>query len=286
MTVLFSDVTRSRRPPGPSCTISVLVPTYNEAENIRELIRRIARALEGASYEILIVDDDSPDRTWEVAAAESAGSPVRVLRRRDERGLASAVVAGIGAAEGELIAVLDADLSHPPELLPMLYRRILSGADLVVASRIISGGGVEDWPVHRRALSWFGRLLARPLTPVRDNMSGYFMLRREALDGVALRARGYKILLEILVRSRIGTVEELPYLFLNRGIGQSKMTLGTHLDYLRQLAGLYTTRRSHPVCYRVLLPAEAGGTLPPFPDPRFSEVAPPLAARAGRRERR
>lgn len=301
MTVLFRDVARSVRPlgmeaegaeitPASAPALSVIIPTYNEAANIRELIARVAASLQGISFEILVIDDDSPDRTWEFAEKERGPIPLEVVRRTQDRGLASAVVTGFKRARGDFIAVLDADLSHPPAVLPLLFHRVVNGADLVVASRIVSGGGVEDWPFHRRALSWVGRLIARPLTPVRDNMSGYFLMRRSVVDGVLLRTRGYKILLEILVRGNHQLVEELPYVFLNREVGKSKMTAATHAQFLLQLSELYRSRfqeivaslvgrgmkRERPKYRRIsLVDVEGASQLSEVP---FHEAVPPLTA--------
>ena len=221
--------------------LSIIVPTYNEAENIEPLAERIAETLADLEYEIIVVDDDSPDRTWERATDLDKHLKVKVVRRTKERGLASAVVEGFSQAQGSLFAVIDADLSHPPELLPQLIEAS-SEHQLVIGSRLINGGGVELWPWYRRLLSWCGIQLARPLTNVRDIMSGYFLLYPEILASVKLEPRGYKILLEILVKAKYSSLIEIPYVFKCREIGTSKMTLETHLSYLRQLVHLYNVK--------------------------------------------
>jgi dolichol-phosphate mannosyltransferase len=225
--------------------ISLITPTYNERKNLAALVERIFDACAGLDLELIVVDDNSPDGTGQLADELAADYPISVIHRQ-ERGLSGAVVAGFGAAQGEVIGVIDADLSHPPEKIPELIAPLLDGqADLVVASRLIKGGGVERWPWPRKLLSRLATLLAWPLVPVRDPMSGFFFLRREVLDGVPIVPRGYKIGLEILVKGRYTRVVELPYLFLGRFVGASKMDTKVHWDYLVQLVHLYAYRLSH-----------------------------------------
>ncbi len=223
--------------------ISLIIPTYNEAENITQLISTIDRALTSPKvrdYELLVVDDDSPDKTWALAEKMAKNYPVTVIRRIKERGLATAVVEGFRRSKGDIVGVMDADLSHPPALLPELLVPIEQGrSDITVGSRLVDGGGVEDWPVHRKLVSEAARLLARPLTPVKDIMSGYFFLKRNVLGNVILRPKGYKILLEILVKGKYSSVEEIPFLFKNRSVGQSKLNFVVQLDYLKHLVQLY-----------------------------------------------
>jgi len=139
--------------------------------------------------------------------------------------------------------VIDADLSHPPELIPKLIAPLQNGeADLVVASRLIEGGGVEKWPWPRRLLSRFATMMAMPLVPVKDPMSGYFFLKADVIRGASLVPRGYKIGLEILAKAKYDKVVEIPYLFLGRDVGTSKMDAKVHWDYLVQLAHLYWYR--------------------------------------------
>ncbi len=222
--------------------LSIIVPTYNEADSLPVLVESLATALGNQAFEILVVDDDSPDETWRVSETLGESFPVITVRRQDKRGLASAVVDGFSQAKGDILAVIDADLSHPPELLPRLLEEIKEDVDLVIASRLVPGGGVELWPWYRRALSWGGRMLARPLTPVKDIMSGYFVFRREVISHTELVPRGYKILLEILIKGKFKGVKEVPYRFKCRELGSSKMTFETHLSYLRQLLHLYAVR--------------------------------------------
>jgi dolichol-phosphate mannosyltransferase len=227
--------------------LSMIVPTYNESKNIEEMVRRLATLLDGAlgkSYEIIVVDDNSPDRTWELAQSLTAQYPqLRVMRRQGERGLSTAVIRGWQAARGEILAVIDADLQHPPEVTVGLWQEINRGADIAVASRHIEGGGVSDWSFIRRVVSRVAQMIGLVLLPgvvgrVSDPMSGYFMLRRSAIAGVALRPLGYKILIEVLGRGRFPWIGEVPYVFRERVEGESKATGKIYIDYLRHLLRL------------------------------------------------
>lgn len=153
----------------PPPRLSVIVPTYNEARNIGELVRRLSELLDripGSDYEIIVVDDDSPDRTWELAQDLSLQYPkLRVMRRTQERGLSTAVIRGWQAARAEVLAVIDADLQHPPEIVLKLWEQIERGADLAVASRHVEGGGVSDWSLQRRVLSRAAQMLGLAILP-------------------------------------------------------------------------------------------------------------------------
>jgi dolichol-phosphate mannosyltransferase len=243
-------------PRGPLCVdperqapirLSLIVPTYNESRNLEELLRQLTAVLEprlAGEYEILVVDDDSPDGTWAVAMRLAERWPaVRVMRRRSEKGLSTAVIRGWQAARGEVLAVIDADLQHPPEVLARLWEAIEAGADLAVASRHVEGGGVSDWSALRRALSRGAQLLGLAVLPsvvgrVSDPMSGYFMVRRAAISGAEMSPLGYKILIEVLGRGRIRTVSEVGYVFRERLAGESKVTAALYVDYLRHLVRL------------------------------------------------
>jgi len=238
-----------------TCMFSVVVPTYNETKNIRPLVERVVEAFRSIPEptELLFVDDNSPDGTagevraisHEVASRDSGPyeRTVRVIVRQGQRGLAGAVQRGFKEARGDIVAVMDADLSHPPEVLPMLHGTVRSGsADVAVASRRVEGGGINNWPLSRRFISWGSGLLARPLVPVKDTTSGFFALRKSCLDGVELRPIGYKIGLEVLARGRYRTVSEVPFVFTDREFGQSKLGGRVMLAYLVQLASLYRER--------------------------------------------
>ena len=154
---------------------TVVVPTYNESANLPSLVERVCTALPGA--EIVVVDDASKDGTADVARELSKKYPVRVVERFDERGLSTAVLRGMDEARTDLCVVMDADLSHPPEAIPKLVQAVQDGADVAVGSRYVPGGDFDEWPLFRRFASKAGTLLARPLTPVRDPMAGFFCLR-------------------------------------------------------------------------------------------------------------
>lgn len=232
----MSDAAREAAP-----SLSVVVPTYNECENLERLARRVFAAVRPAESELLIIDDDSPDGTAGRAAELAKEFPLRCIVRRGERGLATAVMRGFCEARGELVVVMDADLSHPPEDIPRLVAALRDErVRIAIGSRFVTGGRVDlHWPLHRRINSLVGRLLARPLTPVRDMMSGFFCLRRAELRPDSLRPIGYKILLEILVRHRWREALELPITFHDRAAGQTKLSVGEQARYLRHLARLY-----------------------------------------------
>jgi dolichol-phosphate mannosyltransferase len=224
--------------------LSVIVPTYREAKNIEELVRRLAQLLDPAlpgKYEIIVVDDDSPDGTWELAQKLTSDFPsLRVMRRETERGLATAVIRGWQAARGDILAVIDADLQHPPEVTLDLYQLMGRGSDIAVATRYTEGGGVSDWNIFRRFISRGAQLIGLVILPgvvgrVSDPMSGYFMIRRSAIHSVDLSPLGYKILIEVLGRGRCTWIGEVPYVFRERDQGESKVTRKVYWDYLRHL---------------------------------------------------
>lgn len=224
--------------------LSVIAPTYNEAENLRALIDEVGGALQGIEYEILICDDDSPDGTWALAQEISRRDPhVRVLRRIQDRGLARAVVDGFVHARGKAVACIDADLQHDPAILPKMLQALHEGAQLVVGSRYVDGGGTSNWNWRRRFTSWVaGRMATWSLgVELHDPMSGYFLLRRDDFMQVApqLNVDGFKILLEIAARLRPSHVCEVPYTFRVRKAGCSKLSAAVVFAYLMQLGRLY-----------------------------------------------
>jgi dolichol-phosphate mannosyltransferase len=225
--------------------LSVIVPTYNERGPLTALISRLAESLEQASIrgEIVVVDDGSPDGTADVAESLAEHYPVRVLRRSGKGGLASAVVDGMKIARGDLLAVMDADLSHPPEALVSMVQALSSdGVDLAVGSRYVVDGGIEDWPLSRQLVSAVANWLAAGLTPVRDATSGFFVVRRSAIDGVTLNPIGFKIGLEIIARAHYRRYVEIPYVFTDRKQGFSKFTSREVVSFLQQLAILYSEK--------------------------------------------
>jgi dolichol-phosphate mannosyltransferase len=227
----------------PEAKVSVVVPTYNERANIRPLAARVFATLSPAHSELLIVDDDSPDGTAAEcdATATETGWPLRGIVRRGARGLATAVICGLREARGELIVSLDADLSHPPEMIPALVEALRDRrVNMAIGSRFVPGGRVDlHWPLHRRLNSLAGRLLARPLTPVHDMMSGFFAVRAADLELEGLDPIGYKIALELIVRHGWKNVAEIPITFSDRAAGKTKLSVGEQVRYLRHLVRLY-----------------------------------------------
>jgi dolichol-phosphate mannosyltransferase len=224
--------------------VSIVIPTYNESENIAAMVDQLEGVLEpvlGANYELVVVDDDSPDRTWEIVDTLSKTHPcLRGIRRVGERGLATAVVAGWKAARGEILGVIDADLQHPPEVLARLIEAMDSGADIAIASRHVEGGGTSKWSMARRFVSRSAQLIGMVLLPgaagkVSDPMSGYFMFKHSLIENVTLQPVGYKILLEVLVRAKPANIREVGYVFRERTKGGSKATFGIFLQYLQHL---------------------------------------------------
>jgi dolichol-phosphate mannosyltransferase len=225
--------------------LSVIIPTYNERGAIPELLDRLTAAFDhgGLDAEVVIVDDASPDGTADLAEDLADRYPVRVLRRPGKLGLASAVLDGLKMARGDLIAVMDADLSHPPEaLVPMVAAIERDGADLVVGSRYVPSGGMEDWPWSRQLVSKIANMLTCGLTAVHDATSGFFIVRRAALEGVPLNPIGFKIGLEVIARARYQRCVEVPYVFTDRKQGFSKFTSREVFSFLKQLAILYSEK--------------------------------------------
>nr|WP_287070042.1 glycosyltransferase [Pyrobaculum sp.] len=216
--------------------ISVVVPTYNEAENLAELVQRLDGALR-EGYEIIIVDDNSPDGTAEVARGLASRYPVKVIVRERRGGLSSAVVEGARAASGRIVVVMDADLQHPPEIVPALVREAERGC-LAIASRYIKGGMVVGWPLVRKIVSRGAVMLARLLLPeargVKDPVSGFFAYSRDCIAGVKPTGL-YKILLDVLAQCKPACIVEVPFVFGRRTRGRSKLGRRHIFDFLRQL---------------------------------------------------
>jgi dolichol-phosphate mannosyltransferase len=209
-------------------------------------VRAIFAAYEsgGIDGELVIVDDNSPDGTGAVADELARTFPITVLHRAGKLGLGTAVVEGFRAAQAEIVGVIDADLSHPPELVPrMLSVLHAEKADIVIGSRYIPGGGTSNWESSRVLMSKFACVMARGLTPVRDATSGFFLMYRDRARGVTISAGGFKICLELLIRSEPTTVVEVPYVFKGRTVGESKMNWKEAAGYLAQLKDLHAYRR-------------------------------------------
>ena len=221
--------------------VSFVIPTYNESKNISTLVEQLFAVAkkENIDLELVIVDDNSPDKTGEIAEQLAKKYPLKVVHRSGKLGLGTAVVAGFKAASGNILGVMDADLSHPPEVLPALVKPIIEGGyDLTIGSRYVKGGGVEVWPFHRKIISLGATYLAYPLTKIKDPVSGLFCLKKEVIENVDLGAKGYKIGLEIFVKGKYKKYKEVPYIFRNRIFGESKIGPGEFTDYIKNILRL------------------------------------------------
>lgn len=223
----------------PKESVSVLIPIYNEAENIEETLRRLIKTLDGAKiiYEVLVIDDGSEDRTADLAQTLLRDKG-RVIRRSGKRSLSLSVIDGIRESAGAIIVVMDADGSHPPELIPRFAQELWSGNDLVVASRYVKGGATQGFPLSRSIVSRLGCLMGRIVTGVKDNTSGFFGIKKDALTQVKLTPQGFKIGLEIFVKADIDSYKEIPYTFVSRKRGKSKLGLRQFFQYASQVFSL------------------------------------------------
>jgi dolichol-phosphate mannosyltransferase len=214
-------------------SVSIIIPTRDEVENIAPLVSRIVAA--GVPFlEIVFVDDHSADGTPDIIRSLAAIHPLRLIEQNSAApGLAAAIVAGATSAHGELLLVMDADLSHPPERINDLLAPLRAGtADMVIGSRYVSGGSTPGWPLWRRMLSRAGSGLAYPLTGVHDCMCGFFAIWRSRLLELAAPAIGFKIAFEVIVRRRPNLrIVEIPIAFRDRIRGQSKMSFGIALQF-------------------------------------------------------
>jgi len=232
--------------------LSVISPTLNEAESVPRLVAALEQALCDISYEILIVDDNSPDGTWSIAQNISLTNPrVRSIRRMQNPGLGAAVIDGFSAAEGDVLACIDADLQHDPLILARMLEELQDGADIVVGSRHVAGGSTRGWNRLRRVQSWIANKMAQLLLGIRikDPMSGYFVVWRKDFYQIReqLNGTGFKILLEILSNVQASKLKEVPYTFRPRTRGQSKFSGVVVLQFIHQLWRLCGSSRRHSV---------------------------------------
>ena len=219
------------------CGVTVVVPTYNESEVILQTIETIRAELSDADFEMIIVDDDSPDGTWELVGEEYTDVPeIRVIRRREEQGLGTAVLRGIDEAKKKYCIIADGDLQHPPQYIQEIYARLTQGADLVIGSRYVSEGDIQGWSLKRLVVSLGAVVIARALIsearPVKDPISGFFGVRVDIINTSIFCVRGYKILLEILVRGDYERVDEVPFTFEERKAGDSNLGTGEYIKFL------------------------------------------------------
>jgi dolichol-phosphate mannosyltransferase len=227
--------------------IGLVIPTLNEAGNMQTLLSRLQRALEPVhiEYELIVVDDGSTDGTAEIVQRHADLDPrVRLFVRKGQRGLAGAVIHGWAHTDATLLGVIDADLQHPPEVLPELLTAVLNGKDIAIASRYISDNrdSVGEWNKTRllisRASTWATTRLQRKEVRIKDPMSGFFVVRRECVEDVELQPQGFKILLEILVKGQIKSAMEVPFHFAARHSGKSKANVKVALHYFSLLGKL------------------------------------------------
>jgi dolichol-phosphate mannosyltransferase len=213
--------------------VSIIIPTLNEEENIAPLVSQII-ASAVPFHEILFVDDDSTDATADIVRTLGGRHPIRLIEQNGaHRGLAGAIVTGARAAQGDLLLVMDADLSHPPEQIKNLLAPLFAGeADMVVGSRYVEGGSTSGWPLLRRIMSRTGAAIAYPLTGVHDSMGGFFAIARSRLLELAPQTNGFKIVFEAIVRGggRL-RVREIPIAFRERLHGKSKMSFGVAVRF-------------------------------------------------------
>jgi len=224
--------------------LSIVIPTYNEGENIKALVCRINHALTTSyhSHEIYFIDDSDDQTPLELEKIAENYNCVRFFHRDNMRGLGTAVVEGFNRTEGQYIIVMDADLQHPPELIPRILEILDRGVELVIPSRFICGGSDGGLNWQRKIVSWTARTLARlalsKARPVLDCTGGFFGLNRKVIDGIVLKPIGWKILLEILVKGTYVCFEEIPYTFHARHANLSKMNFKEQYNYLRHIIAL------------------------------------------------
>ena len=235
---------------------SIVVPTYNEAGGIERLVATLDEVFRsnGLDGEIVVVDDNSPDGTGRIVDELSTRFPVRCLHRPGKLGLSSGVIDGWAFArpDSEAVGAMDADFSHDANVIPQMVKALDEGYGLAVGSRYVPGGGIRNWPLKRKITSLVAIALAKPLTPLRDITSGFFLVRRSALDGVTLDPIGFKIGLEVIAKAHYGRAIEIPYVFTDRIAGESKLNQREILNYLRQLGRIYAQR------FRGAQPAKEG----------------------------
>jgi dolichol-phosphate mannosyltransferase len=221
-------------------SLTIIVPTYNEKENVPLLVQRVAASLNSHPYEIVFVDDNSRDGTAQAVHELEGKYPVRVIVRTNERGLSSAVLEGLRQSKTEYALVMDADLQHPPEVIPQIIEKLKSN-DLVVGSRYAPGGSPGEWTLSRKIVSFVANLMAAPLAPrIRDRMSGFFAFRTAVVQADKIDPLGWKIALEVMAQLDGKRSAEVPFTFQPRARGESKLSSKVMLQYVKQLVRLYS----------------------------------------------
>lgn len=239
--------------------LSIVIPSFNEGPNVVEITKRIQASLNplGCQYEICFVDDSHDETTMLLEALSKKFNEVHYVHREHGSGLATAVVEGFRKTCGMYIVVMDADLQHPPELLPQITKRLVEGIEVVIPSRFVNGGSDGGLSPVRKFVSWTARVIGqisiRRLRRISDCTSGYFGIQRSVIENVELDPIGWKILMEILVKGRYNTVHELPYSFVERNAGESKMSIREQWNYLRHIVRMIRKspddRRFYTFCF-------------------------------------
>jgi len=228
--------------------VSIIIPTYNESQNILKILKSIGESIpKKIPVETIVVDDNSPDGTGNIieehieSVKELANHTITVIHRKAKTGLSSAILSGIQQAAGNTIVVMDSDLSHPPSIIPKLLDALKSKYDLAIASRYVAGGAVEGWNLKRKLISKTATEIAKKGLGVdtADPMSGFFAFKKKIIQDLKFDAIGYKMLLEILVKTKEINITEIPYTFTDRRFGTSKLGTSTVVDYIRSVWKLY-----------------------------------------------
>lgn len=220
--------------------ISIIIPTFNEKINVIKIADKVEAALDNKYiYEIIFVDDSLDDTLKYLDMVKKKYDNIKYKHRYGKRGLATAVISGIEMSRGETIIIMDADMQHPPELLPEIIKNIEQGNDLVIPSRYLEGANEEGLNIFRKIISHMasliGKMFLKEIRNINDPTSGFFAFKREILKGVKMNPIGWKILIEILVRGKYKTIAEIPYEFKKRSYGDSKMSFREQINYLRHI---------------------------------------------------
>ena len=229
--------------------VSIVIPTYNESENIKGILHLIKEYLpKNTMVEAIVVDDNSPDGTGKIAEdyfkslKEKTLYTINVINRKTKEGLSSAILNGIEQAKGKIVVVMDSDFSHPPQLIPKLVEVLKqSKTDIVVASRYLNEGSIQGWSLKRKVISKIGTIIAKKGLGIKqsDPMSGFFAFNKEVIKGINFDAIGYKLLLEMIVKAKGVSIKEIPYTFLDRQNGKSKLGIKTILEFGHAVWKLY-----------------------------------------------
>jgi len=219
--------------------VSIIVPTYNERENISKLLNRIFSIFRKNKIngEVIIVDDNSPDGTGLLAKKLiKKYRNLKVLHRKEKMGLSSAILDGLKIMNGKILGVMDADLSHPPEMIPLMLDIMKNeNADFVIGSRYVRGGKIKGWDFYRKTVSKVGTLLSKIFTNVKDPMSGFFLIKSKCVKGIQFNPTGFKICLEFIIKANYNKIIEVPITFIERKKGKTKIGFKEYFNYLHHL---------------------------------------------------